>query len=58
MFFQESSVSRTKREIERKERKTGIEISSLLDKSRQKILVSLCVAVFMLCDCAVGYCDV
>ncbi|KAK2839791.1 hypothetical protein Q5P01_013531 [Channa striata] len=36
--IQESSVSRTKREIERKERKTGGKTSSLLDKNRRKFL--------------------
>lgn len=41
MCFQASSVSRAKREIERKEKKTLRVKSSLSDKSRQKVLVSV-----------------
>lgn len=37
-------MSRTKREVEREERKSGGKMSSLLDKN--KVLVSLCMDVF------------
>lgn len=51
-------MSRTKREIERKERKTEMKMSSPSDKTRQPILVRLCEAAFMSFDCAVDHGDI